>query len=129
MKFLVQMTRPDHFDRWDASSDTEQQAVFDAFRAFTDAVRARGTLHYGDALSRPEHAVTLRPGDPTDRPATQGPYAEAVEQLGGFYVVDLPDLDSAVEAARLLPAAYTIEVRPLLDVYADVEWQVPLRGA
>ena len=44
---------------------------------------------------------------------TDGPYAETVEQLGGFYLVELPDLDAAVEAARLLPSAYTIEVRPV----------------
>jgi len=122
VKFLVLMTEPDHFDRWDASSDADRQAVFDAFRAFTDAVRARGVLRYGDALSRPEEAVTLRPGSAADRPLTQGPYAESVEQVGGFYVIELPDLDTAVEIARLLPPDYAVEVRPLLDVYPDTAW-------
>lgn len=119
MKFLVLMSEPRHFDRWDESSDAEQHAAFDAYRAFTDAVRERGTLHYGDALARPEEAVTLRAGATRARPATQGPYAETVEQLGGFYIVDLPDRETAVEIARHLPAEYTIEVRPLLGVYGD----------
>ena len=70
-------------------------------------------LMQAGAGTRPRRgARTLGPGD--DRVVTDGPYAETVEQLGGFYLVDLPDLDAAVGAARLLPSAYTIEVRPVL---------------
>jgi hypothetical protein len=47
---------------------------------------------------------------------TEGPYAETVEQLGGFYLVELPDLATAVEVASLLPREYDIEVRECLDV-------------
>ena len=47
---------------------------------------------------------------------TEGPFAETVEQMGGFWLVDLPDLDAAVEAARLLPDAYSVEVRPVIDM-------------
>jgi hypothetical protein len=112
MKFLVLMAEADHFANWDAASEAEQQAVFDCFRAFDEAVLAAGgELVGGEALTRPAEARTLRPG--ADRVVTEGPYAETVEQLGGFYLVDLPDLDAAVEAARLLPSAYTIEVRPV----------------
>jgi hypothetical protein len=68
----------------------------------------------GDALARPDASVTLRPG--AGRPATEGPYAETVEQVGGFYVVDLPDHATAVELARLLPSEYSVEVRPMLGV-------------
>lgn len=123
--FLVLMTEPEHFDRWAAGSGMEQQAVLDSYRSFTDAVRAQGAVRYGDALARPESARTLRPGA-GDRAVTDGPFAETVEQLGGFYVVELPDLATAIELTRLLPPEYTIEVRPLLDVYPDVDW--PLRG-
>ncbi|MBZ2197709.1 YciI family protein [Occultella gossypii] len=126
MKFLVLMTEPEHFDRWDASDDTEQQAVLDAYARFTDAVRARGAVLYGDALARPERARTLQPGAGPDRPVTEGPYAESVEQLGGFYVVEAPTMADVIEATRLLPREYTIEIRPLLDVYQGVTW--PLRG-
>ena len=54
--------------------------------------------------------MTLR-GDAT----TEGPYAETVEQVGGFYVVDLPSQEHAVETARLLPVS-SVEVRPILDM-------------
>lgn len=47
---------------------------------------------------------------------TDGPYAETVEHLGGLWIVDLPDLDTAVEVTRLLPAEYSLEVRPLMDI-------------
>jgi hypothetical protein len=36
--------------------------------------------------------------------------------MGGFWVVELPDLETAVEAARLLPEAYSVEVRPIVDI-------------
>lgn len=107
------MTEADHFARWDAFSEAEQQAVFDEFRAFDEAIASRGgEVVGGEALTRPTEARTLRPGP--DRVVTEGPYAETVEQLGGFYLVELPSLDDAVAAARSLPAAYTIEVRPVL---------------
>ena len=54
--------------------------------------------------------MTVRGGATTD-----GPYAETVEQVGGFYVVDLPSQELAVETARLLPVP-SVEVRPILDM-------------
>jgi hypothetical protein len=109
VKFLVLMAEANHFDRWDASADADQQAVFDCFRAFVAAVSERGAVLHGEALARPAEARTLRAGAVTD-----GPYAETTEQVGGFYLVDLPDLDTAVTLAGLLPAAYAIEVRPVI---------------
>ena len=114
MKFLVLMAEEDTWERWNALSDAEQQNVFDSFTAFTEAVKERGTVLAGEALDRAESARTVRPGP--GRPVTQGPFAETVEQLGGFWLVDLPDLESAVGAAKLLPAAYSVEVRPVVDM-------------
>ena len=110
MKFLVLMAEKDHFDTWEATTEQEQEAFFEGLAAFTAAVRERGQVLLGEALDRPERAVTLR-GDTT----TEGPYAETVEQVGGFYVVDLPSIEAAVETARLLPVP-AVEVRPILDV-------------
>jgi hypothetical protein len=108
------MAEEDHFDRWDKADDDYRQQCFDDYNAFADAVRERGTLVFGDALARPDTALTIQPGDA--RTVTDGPYAEAVEQLGGFYVVDLPDQETAVELAALLPRDYHVEVRPMLEV-------------
>jgi hypothetical protein len=112
MRFLVLITEPDHFDNWDAADAGEREAAFAAYNAFGDAVRRTGTLVAGDALHRPEEARTVRPGGLV----TRGPYAETTEQLGGFYLIDVPDLDTAVSLAGLLPGRYTIEVRPTLGV-------------
>jgi hypothetical protein len=110
VKFLVLMAEQDHFDRWEAASEQQQQAFFDGLADFTAAVRERGQVVFGEALARPDRAVTVRGGS-----ATQGPYAETVEQVGGFYVVDLPSQDEAIEAARLLRIA-AVEVRPILEM-------------
>ena len=45
---------------------------------------------------------------------TDGPFAEAAEQIGGYYVIDAPDLDTVVDLCRILPA-YDIDIRPVLD--------------
>jgi hypothetical protein len=78
------------------------------------AVEERGAVLGGEALGGPDGARTLHPGA-ADRPVTEGPFAETVEQLGGFYLVELPDLDTAVDLCRLLPPEYTIELRPVVD--------------
>lgn len=111
MRFLVLLAEADHFDTWDALGPEDRQRAIDDYNAFGDAVRAQGTLIVGDALHRPERARTLRQGQVTD-----GPYAETKEQLGGFYLVDLPDLDTALEIAAFLPREYTVEVRSTLDI-------------
>jgi hypothetical protein len=119
-RFLILMAEVDHFARWEAADDGERERVLAAFQAFTEAVRVRGRFRGGEALVHPQNARTLRPeGD--GRRVTEGPYAETVEQLGGFYLVELPDLATAIEVAALLPREYDIEVRECLDVGAPDE--------
>lgn len=114
MRFLILLTGKDHFDDWDNADDELRDRSIADYNAFGDAVRERGTLIAGDALDRPETARSLRPGPA--RTVTRGPFAETVEQIGGFYLVDLPDLDTAVELAALLPRECTVEVRPALGI-------------
>ena len=115
MKFLVLMAEADSFEKWDALSDADQQEHFAAFTRFSDAVKQRGSVLAGEALEAPGAARTVRPGNGA-RTVTEGPFAETVEQLGGFWLVDLADRDTAVELARLLPSAYSVEVRPIVDM-------------
>jgi len=114
MRFLILLASVDHFDNWDASDAEDRDRHFRDYRGFADAIRACGTMVAGDALQRPENARTLQPGK--ERVLTDGPIAETVEQLGGFYLIDVPDLDSAVAAAKLLPREYLVEVRPALGI-------------
>ncbi|MEP9363585.1 YciI family protein [Nocardioides sp. CN2-186] len=107
------LTEDDHFAKWEAADEALRQRVIADFNAFDEAVRARGSIVTGDALDRPGTARTLQPGH---RTVTEGPFAETVEQLGGFYLIDVPSLEDALETVRLLPTEYTIEVRPTLEV-------------
>jgi len=111
MNVLVLMTEPDHFARWATTDEAGQTSFFEALAAFEEAVSARGSILAGAGLAPPSEAVTLRPG----LPPAAGPFAETVEQMGGVYLIDVPDLESAVEAAGLLPAHLTIELRPTAD--------------
>lgn len=116
-RFLLLMAEPDHFAKWDAADEALRERVFADFRAFTAAVRERGSFRGGEALAHPDQARTVRAGaDERRPPATEGPYAETVEQLGGFYLIDVADRETAVELAALLPREYDIEVRECLDV-------------
>ena len=114
MKFLVLMTEEDHYARWDALDDAAREEMFAGFDAFARAVEQRGAVLAGDALVAPHEGRTVKPGD--DRAVVSGPYAETVEQLGGFFLVDVPDLETAVDLARLLPRSITAEVRPIMDM-------------
>lgn len=83
--------------------------------AYTRALIEAGILVGGEALHPAHTATTLRMADGR-RAVQDGPYAATKEQLGGFYVIDVPDLDAALEWAARNPAAATgaVEVRPVL---------------
>ena len=100
---------------WENATEAEREAVMAAHSAFDAAVRERATLVHGEALADAREARTLRPG-PDGRVVTDGPFAEAAEQLGGFYVVDAPDVDTVTELCQLLPSTYTIEIRPVVVI-------------
>ncbi|MGW4365308.1 YciI family protein [Nocardia takedensis] len=76
--------------------------------------RAGAAIAGGAALYPSAETITVRPG--ATPLVTDGPYPEQAEVVGGFYVFDCPDLDAAVELARLLPAARdgVVELRPML---------------
>ena len=114
MKFLILLASADHFDNWDATNGEERARFFFDYNAFADAVRHQGTLVAGDALDRPTTARTVQIG--ASRTVTEGPLAETVVQLGGFYLIDVADLDTAVALAKLLPREYQVEVRPTLGL-------------
>jgi hypothetical protein len=116
MRFLVLAAEEDSFAKWDAMSEGERGAHFSAMEQFAEAVTERGSMLEGGALDRPEATRTVRPGDGPARTVTEGPFAETIEQLGGFWLVELPDLEVAVQVAKLLPATYSVEVRPLVDM-------------
>jgi hypothetical protein len=110
---------------WDAATSEQRQEVMDAHTAFHKAVAERATMLAGEALTSSSQARTLRHQGGTAVVA-DGPYAEAAEQIGGFYLVEAESLDLVVELCHLLPTSYAVEVRPVIDLegYEDTrDWE------
>ncbi|MBY6083775.1 YciI family protein [Ruegeria arenilitoris] len=94
----------------------EFDEMMSGFFAANERMKADGVLCDGEGLKGIETATTLRIRSGKAE-TMDGPYAETREHLGGYYVVDVADLDAALKYAALIPAANygTIEVRPLMD--------------
>ncbi|HEY7247526.1 MAG TPA: YciI family protein [Xanthobacteraceae bacterium] len=85
-----------------------------AYGAYTEAMQKAGVLIGGNRLRPSGSASTVRVADGKTN-VLDGPYAETKEQLGGYYMIDVPDLDAAITWAARCPGAShgTIEVRPI----------------
>jgi hypothetical protein len=98
--------------------------VFDSWLDYTVAVKQSGALVGAEQLDRTDTAtsITLKDGE---RLLADGPFMETKEHLGGFYLIDVPDLDSALDWAAKMPLMRfgTVEVRPVLEGQA---WQAGL---
>jgi len=94
----------------------EFDTMMGGFFAANEKMKADGVMLGGEGLQETKTATSLRiKGDKVE--TMDGPFAETRETLGGYYVIDVPDLDMALEYAALIPSAKygTIEVRPLMD--------------
>jgi len=94
-----------------------KEAYWGAYRAYTQALNAAGVM-VGGAPLQPGHLGTTIRHKAGQRQVQDGPYAEAKEQLGGYYVIEVPDLDTALDWAARCPAATSgaVEVRPNLPM-------------
>ncbi len=93
---------------------TDQQQAMGAYMAYTEALRKGGAYVGSNRLQPTTAATTVRVANGKSQ-VLNGPYAESKEQLGGYYLIEAPDLDSAIAwAARCPGAAHgAIEVRPV----------------
>ena len=112
MKFLLMIHSAE--DTWDALTGQEQDAARDRYRTFAAAARQNGALLRAGELQPTTSATTVRVADGQTL-VTDGPYAETREALGGFFLVEAPTIDDAVELAKHLPEPRGggIEVRPV----------------
>lgn len=103
-------------DAWAEASPEEQAEVFGRHGEFARLLEERGhTITGGAELTHPGTSSLVRSGG-----VTEGPYAEAAEQLGGFYTVRTADLDGLLEICGVLAVAGdTIEVRACVDHSGD----------
>jgi hypothetical protein len=100
---------------FDARTGKDQEAFWGAWKAYAEALKHAGHHAGGSGLEPPSTATTLRLRD-GERTVQDGPYADTKEQLGGFFIIDVPDLDAALDWAARCPAATdgVVEVRPIL---------------
>jgi hypothetical protein len=94
---------------------TKAEAYWGAWNAYIGAMGAAGIIVNGDGLHPPRTATTVRVRD-GKREVQDGPFADTKESLGGYFVIEVADLDAALEwAARSPSAGYaSVEVRPVL---------------
>ena len=107
-------------DIWESKSDDEKRAVLAEHGLLTQRLQADGVNYIGQPLMPTATAVSLR-----DRggnlQVSDGPFAETKEQLTGFYMVDVDNVEQAMTYAALIPHVHTgtIEVRPV-DNHEDL---------
>jgi hypothetical protein len=104
-------------ESWGALSDDERSHVVGQYQALAEEAGAAGVMIGGDELSPTRDATTVRIREGQTL-VVDGPYAEAKEALGGYFLFECDTIDQAVEWAARIPAAErgAVEVRP---VYVD----------
>ena len=99
-------------------TDPEKAGPYwESWKSYSAALQEAGVMVGGAGLEPPETGTTVQLRD-GKRLVQDGPYADTREKLGGFYNIDVPDLDAALEWAARCPAAPTgvVEVRPHMQL-------------
>ena len=100
-------------DEWERLSEDEQKEIYTAYKALNETPGFTS----GVQMQPPETATTVRVED-GETLATDGPFAETKEAIGGYCFFEAGDLDAAIELASRIPAARlggAIEVRPVVE--------------
>lgn len=115
MKYVVLLMGDGEVKPWGEMSEQEKEVVFQQFEDFDTACsEARGVqILAAEALGSADTATVVRTRGGR-RTITDGPYAEAVEQLGGVYVIETPNLDVLLDLLTRLPA-YDLQISPAID--------------
>jgi hypothetical protein len=115
MKYMLLIYQDPAFARADGTpeADARRQEWF----TYDAGLRDDGSRVEGAALQGVEQATTVRVRDGREL-ITDGPFAETKEFLAGYYVVDVPDLDAALERAKRMPNVGdgAVEVRPVWEI-------------
>jgi hypothetical protein len=118
MQFMLGLITDE--DRFANLSEERERERFGAYMAYRTALIEAGAFVAGTRLRPVTDATTVRIAPNGETQVLDGPYAEAKEQLGGYFLIDVADLDAAIAWAARCPAASegSVEVRPV--------WPVPV---
>lgn len=102
---------------WPKMTKAEQEQGAAAYMAYGEALKKAGVLAGSNRLQPTSVATTVRVVNGKSQ-VLDGPYADSKEQLGGYFIIDVPDLDAAISWAARCPAAGhgVVEVRPVWDM-------------
>ena len=117
MQYMLMFYQPQ--SEFDQRDEAAAQAYRASWMDYVGAIRQAGVVQNGHGLQPPLTGTTLRVrGD--KRQVQDGPFADTKEQLGGYFVVDVPNLDVALEWAARAPCATSggVEVRPVFTATA-----------
>src|SRR6185436_18271072 len=100
--------------QWSKITAAQQEQGMAAYKAYTEALTKAGALKGSNRLQPTSTATTVRVADGKSQ-VLDGPFVDSKEQLGGYYLIDVPDLDAAISWAARCPGAGhgTVEVRPV----------------
>jgi hypothetical protein len=114
VKYMLLICRDEQ--AWDKLNVTERQQIYAETAELADELTSRGQYLAGFPLHPSSSATSVRVRD-GKRLVTDGPFAETREQLGGYMLIDVNDLDEAIAIAARIPLARTstVEVRPVRE--------------
>jgi hypothetical protein len=106
---------------WPKMSKAEQEQGMAAYGAYTEALNKAGVLKGSNRLQPVSTATTVRLANGKPQ-VLDGPYVDSKEQVGGYYLIDVADLDAAISWASRCPAAShgVVEVRPVWSMQSEL---------
>ncbi|HMA70352.1 MAG TPA: YciI family protein [Xanthobacteraceae bacterium] len=115
MKYLLMIYGNEAAMKAASKTDVDQRHA--AYVAYTEAMKKAGVVVGGERLQPTSAATTVRIANGKTQ-VLDGPYAETKEQLGGYYMINVPDLDTALSWAARCPGAShgVMEVRPIWEM-------------
>ena len=117
MKYLLQMIADESY--WQNLTPEEMQPMIQAMDDYNSQLKGAGVYVSGEGLDFSGNAKTVRPTPDGGRTVTDGPFSNAKDQFGGYWVIETDTIDDAVEWAKKVPMSVGgIEVRPILAANA-----------
>jgi hypothetical protein len=113
MKYMVLIANS--AEGWDYLDADGQRALYQRVSDWWDEHSATGEIVDGHQLQPVETATTVRVARDGGASVTDGPFIEGKEAVGGYAIIDVPDLDAAIRLASGWPAPDILEIRPVVD--------------
>lgn len=114
MQYMILIYEPEA--HYATASEALLSEIVGKHMALSQELREKGLLVSGDGLQGTDTATTVATGPGGVQTVHDGPFAETREQLGGYYLIDVPDLDAALAIAKRMPVVEggKVEIRPIM---------------